>query len=97
MVNLFSLRATDPKDMKKSEHPVGPDHDRVFEYCSIYAGKIVAAWGNDGEYKTRAKEILNKSFLRDETIYCLKKNKSGSPAHPLYLSKNLKGDVIFRV
>jgi len=46
----------------------------------------VAAWGNNGNLYSRDKQVLNLV----PSLMCLKINKSGHPAHPLYLKKDLK-------
>jgi len=43
-------------------------------------------WGNDGSYLNRSGEILGALLI----LHCIKMNKSGEPAHPLYLKADLK-------
>jgi len=86
MTNLFAYRATDPNDMKAAADPVGASNNRWLTKLAREAGIVVAAWGNDGDYMDRASKIKNK--IPD--LYCLKMNKSGEPAHPLYLRAELK-------
>ena len=86
MTNLFAYRATDPNDMKAAADPVGASNNRWLTRLAKEAGIVVAAWGNDGNYLNRASQIKNK--IPD--LYCLKMNKSGEPAHPLYLRAELK-------
>jgi len=86
MLNLFGFRATKPTDMFKAEEPIGQDNDKYIEEYSKICDKVICAWGNDGSYKNRTKEILSKI----ENTYYLKLNQTGEPAHPLYL----KGDLI---
>ena len=81
MVNLFAYRATDPGDMMSSEDPVGPENDIWLKKLPADAGIIVAAWSNGGSYLGRSKEIVRML----PNLKCLKMNKSGEPAHPLYL------------
>lgn len=80
MVNLFAFRATQPSDMIASSDPVGTDNDSYIKKLAEGAGVVIAAWGNDGVYLGRSKEIV--SMLPD--MMCLKMNKTGEPAHPLY-------------
>ena len=80
MVNLFAFRATKPRDMMASEDPVGSDNDIWIKQLASDAGVIVAAWGNDGAYMGRSKKV--KGMIPN--LKCLKTNKSGEPAHPLY-------------
>ncbi len=85
MLNLFAFRATQPKDMFNTEEPIGKDNDQYIKKYSKICDKVVCAWGNDGSYKNRSKEVL--SML--DNAYYLKLNKTGEPAHPLYLKSNL--------
>jgi hypothetical protein len=80
MANLFAFRATAPSDMMASNEPIGLDNDEWIKKLAKEAGVIVAAWGNDGSYLERSKEA--RKMIPD--LMCLKINKSGEPAHPLY-------------
>ncbi|MFC1234424.1 DUF1643 domain-containing protein [Vibrio sp. F74] len=81
MANLFAFRATQPEDMKKAKDPVGARNNDSLLSLSRSAGVVVAAWGNDGAFLGRSSEV--KAVLQDLTA--LKVNKSGEPAHPLYI------------
>jgi len=85
MVNLFAFRATVPSDMMDAISPVGPENDKWLTDLAKAAGIVVAAWGNDGVYLRRSAAV--KAMFSD--LHCIKVNKSGEPAHPLYL----KGDL----
>ena len=80
IANLFAYRATDPADMKAAENPIGSQNNKWLKMLAEDAGLIVAAWGNDGAYLGRSDQV--KRRLKD--MHCLKMNKSGEPAHPLY-------------
>ena len=80
MVNLFAFRATAPSDLMASKSPVGPDNDDWIIKSAVEAGVIVAAWGNDGSHLGRS-EIVRRIL---PNLSCLKINKTGEPAHPLY-------------
>lgn len=84
--NLFAYRATDPRDMKAARAPVGRDNDRVILELAGKVGKVIAAWGNEGAYLDRADAV--RALLPE--LHYLKMNRSGQPAHPLYLPKGLK-------
>ena len=86
MANLFAFRATLPSDMKASSDPIGKDNNRWLENLANDAAIVVAAWGNDGSYLNRSEQV--KQLLPN--LHCLKINKSGEPAHPLYLAAKLK-------
>jgi hypothetical protein len=86
MVNLFAFRATQPKDMLAAADPIGPENDATLVRLAASAGIIIAAWGNDGGHLGRDRAVM--AILPD--LHALKRNKDGSPAHPLYL----RGDVM---
>ena len=86
MVNLFAYRTTSPSNLKKVKYPVGKDNDKYIVTLSKKADITVAAWGNNGILYRRDKQVLSLV----PNLMCLKVNKSGQPAHPLYLKKDLK-------
>ena len=86
MVNLFAYRATLPSELKNVKNPIGNDNDLHIIELSKKADIAVAAWGNEGTLLNRDKEV--KKILPN--LMCLKINKSGQPAHPLYQKKDLK-------
>lgn len=86
MVNLFAYRATMPSELKNVKNPIGNDNDLHIIELSKKADIAVAAWGNEGTLLNRDKEV--KKILPN--LMCLKINKSGQPAHPLYQKKDLK-------
>lgn len=92
MVNLFAFRATDPyvlykvQNEKGIESIVGMENDYHLKDAFDKAEKVICAWGNLGSFKDRNKAVLNLI----EKPFCLRKNKGGEPAHPLYLSKSLQ-------
>lgn len=86
VVNLFAFRATVPLDMMNAADPVGPANDIWLTDLAKAAGIVVAAWGNDGSYLGRSAAV--KAMFSN--LHCIKLNKSGEPAHPLYLKRNLK-------
>ena len=86
MVNVFAYRTTLPSNLKKVKYPVGEDNDKYIVKLSKKADITVAAWGNNGNLYSRDKQVLNLV----PSLMCLKINKSGQPAHPLYLKKGLK-------
>lgn len=86
MANLFAYRATEPVDMKAAKDPVGLNNNQWLKKLAKEAGLVVAAWGNDGAYSGRSKQVLELL----PNMHCLKVNKSGEPAHPLYQKVDLK-------
>lgn len=80
MANLFAFRATYPPILRAAKDPVGPDNDQWLRELAKAAGVIVAAWGNDGAFLGRSKVVSSNI----QNLMCLKVNKTGEPAHPLY-------------
>lgn len=91
MTNLFAFRATDPAAMMAASDPVGPNNDATLRRLYATLGVLVAAWGNDGKHLGRANQVM--CIL--PKLYCLRRNKDGSPAHPLYLPGNLRPVPMF--
>ena len=86
MVNLFAYRATIPNVLKDVKNPIGNDNNLHITELSKKADLAVAAWGNEGSLLNRDEDI--KKIIPN--LMCLKINKSGQPAHPLYQKKDLK-------
>jgi hypothetical protein len=82
MCNLFSYVSTDPTNKE-----ICVDTEKNDLFLKEYASKskaVLFAWGNFKISTERAKEVA-KMF---PDAYCIKKNKNGSPAHPLYQLNN---------
>lgn len=86
MGNLFAFRATAPSVMKVSKDPVGHENNEWLIKLAKEAGLVIAAWGNDGSYLGRSKQVIELL----PNLLCLKMNKSGEPAHPLYQKADLQ-------
>lgn len=86
MTNLFAFRSTDKSVLEEVDDPIGPENDRYLAELAKSAGIVVAAWGNDGNYLGRSNAV--SSLL--PMLHYLRLNKTGEPAHPLYLSGALK-------
>lgn len=90
VVNLFALRATDPKALLSHPDPVGPENNWNLEGAARAAqdsgGRIIAAWGAHSMAERRARDVRR---LLGRDVRCLGVTKSGAPRHPLYV----KGDA----
>lgn len=91
MVNLYPLRATDPKDLpKEADKRLLENNLSVLKAVekSYYIEKIWAAWGN----------IIDTRFYLGDALYDIQENleseqwayrgtltKQGNPRHPLYM------------
>ena len=86
VTNLFGFRATAPTELKAQHDPIGKENDAWVHEMAKGAAIAVAAWGNHGKFLNRSLEILPSL----DQLHCIKMNKSGEPAHPLYLKAELK-------
>ena len=86
VTNLFGFRATAPTELKAHHDPIGKENDAWVHEMAKGAAITVAAWGNHGKFLNRSLEILPSL----DQLHCIKMNKSGEPAHPLYLKAELK-------
>lgn len=83
MANIFAYRATEPKDMKAQDEPIGIDNDVAIQDLARDAGIIVCAWGTHGAYRDRERHVIQ--LLEAHEVYCLGQTKAGHPKHPLYI------------
>jgi len=86
VVNLFALRATNPKELYKADDPVGPENFHYVFQASWHAKITIAAWGTRGTHLNQNRNILNHLT----NCHYLALTKDGSPRHPLYLRKDLQ-------
>ena len=85
MANLFAFRSTYPKEIYLIDDPIGKDNDHYILECVKQSDLIIACWGNNGTYMDREKII--KELVPN--LYCLQKNKNGTPHHPLSLPRDI--------
>lgn len=85
VVNLFALRATNPKELLLHSDPIGPDNDQIISDMMAKHDIVIAAWGANSFALKRAEEITKKYG----PFHCFGITKNGSPRHPLYV----KGDT----
>lgn len=86
--NIFAFRATDPKDMRAQNDPVGPENDMWIRKIAKQSGEfdVVAGWGEHGAHMERGQAVLDIFKQESGRISALKINASGHPAHPLYIA-----------
>lgn len=85
IINLFGLRATDPKELFTAVDPVGPGNFQAVRdqlaLNNLEGGILVAAWG--------AHKMASQSPVYDLVLShrpkCLGQTSTGAPRHPLYL------------
>ncbi len=85
VVNLFGLRATDPKALIRADNPYGSGNFDALGTVLESRGDIVCAWGAHGQAVNTAKTFLLRAKGYRATLKCLGKTRDGSPRHPLYV------------
>ena len=88
MLNAFAFRATDPTDMKAAADPVGPDNDRWIRHWAGRVDRVMVGWGEHGAHLDRHAQVV--ALLDPEKTFCLARNASGQPKHPLYVAQKTK-------
>lgn len=89
--NLFAFRTPYPKKLKKEKYPVDeyPGQNNTWlRIESSKAKKIIAAWGNYGEYLNQ--DLAVEELLKDFELFSFGLTNTGQPKHPLYLPENTK-------
>jgi len=86
VVNIFALRATDPRDLRSARDPVGPRND-AFMLQAATESPVVIAWGVHGALRDRAATAL-QLFGPRARLLALGRTRSGAPRHPLYLRRD---------
>ena len=84
VANLFAFRTSYVGELRRADEPIGPDNDEWIYKALKAADRVVLAWGNNGAYMERSRQI--RLMALDATQpYHLGINKTGEPKHPLYL------------
>ncbi|ULT59582.1 DUF1643 domain-containing protein [Neobacillus drentensis] len=89
MVNLFSFRSTDFSNLKSVDDPIGRKTNNYILNAVKSASLVVVAWGENGSFKNRDKEVLKLLSSEKKSIHCLEVLKCKQPKHPLFA----KGDL----
>lgn len=88
VVNVYPYRATDPAALWTAPCSIyGHFHDDHLVEAFDRADLIVCAWGANA-VKDDADHVERLIREGNQEPWCLKINKDGSPAHPLYQPKN---------
>lgn len=88
IVNIFAFRSTDPKLLFTQLDPIGVKNDAAIRTARARCSKVICAWGEHGVLLDRGARV-NELLKEFGPVFCLKRNTSGAPGHPLYI----KGDT----
>lgn len=90
ITNIFALRSTDPKALKKVRDPVGWENDKYIIDATTLCKMTICGWGKHGSLHSRGEKVLETLKFWGNKVYALRVNKDGSPAHPLYIGYDVK-------
>ena len=82
VVNLFSLRATDPRALTNYPDPVGAGNDSFIVRTCRTVVLVVAAWGAHGAYLGRGAAVTSLLTRSGIQPFCLGVTADGHPRHP---------------
>ncbi len=85
VVNLFALRATDPRALRAAADPVGPDNDAALSEGVIWADAILCGWGGHGALHGRDRIVAAQLQQAGKPLWHLGLTQAGQPKHPLYI------------
>lgn len=92
VVNLFALRATNPKELLTAPFVVGVENEKWIRRMSSLAHLVVCAWGNSSIVSKLQKRLDPNwkplSWI-NKPLHYLELSNDGTPKHPLYLPKNV--------
>lgn len=90
VVNLFSLRSTDPTLLACDLAAEGdPENLTTILQVARDAHLVVCAWGAHGSLRGRAERVGTELRRDGHKLHALKLTKDGQPGHPLYLRSDL--------
>lgn len=92
VVNLFALRATDPKELINHPDPVGPDNAYEIGLALVGAAAIgkpvICGWGSNKNAQPQANRLMARAHDIGAQLCALHINADGSPKHPLYIKSS---------
>jgi hypothetical protein len=91
VTNLFALRSTDPKALKRTPGAVGPENDRWIREAAMASASTVCAWGAHGSLYGRSRQVRRMlDGIPLASVFSLRLTAAGEPCHPLYLPADLR-------
>lgn len=93
VVNLWALRATNPKELRTAADPYGANWAFLREAIEA-PGRKVAAWGAwAGPNNSSLSYLVADVYRAQRQLMCLGKTKAGAPRHPLYVRADVPLEV----
>lgn len=91
VVNLYSLRATNPRELDKHEDPIGPHTRGYWSLVLRPAGLVVAAWGCDR--MATPERVAELQAVARRPLFCWGTTASGVPRHPSRLPNAVRCEM----
>lgn len=90
VVNLFALRSSDPRAVRRSTDPIGPLNDYWIDKVFAETREVICAWGCEQHAKgdivaRRVVKMIRMASAHYLHLECLGTTKTGVPRHPLML------------
>ena len=89
-VNCFALRSPYPSALRRTTDPIGPACNATIRDAILSTDICIAGWGNHGTLHDRNVDLLAIAEQCGRALQALAITGAGQPAHPLYLSYDLK-------
>jgi hypothetical protein len=88
VVNAFGLAATDSAELHAHPDPVGPENDAHLDAFAREHASILVGWGQLSKFPDRARAAFVVQLLtrHGATLWCLARNRDGTPKHPLFVA-----------
>ena len=90
VLNIFALRATDPRALFRSNNPVGHRNEAAFREILPGVDKVICAWGNYGIFRGQAVKANEWIEQCNHRPHALDITSKGMPKHPLYIPASKK-------
>lgn len=90
VVNLFAYCTASPQVLKAVVDPIGTNNDSHILHACQTAGPVLLAWGNWGKLYQRDRHVLELLNDNRDCLYCLGRNRTGQPRHPLYVPRTVQ-------
>lgn len=89
IVNIFGLRATEPRALRAARDPIGRANDLHVVEAAQRSAAVVIAWGVNGVLHSRGAAALRLLSPR-APLLALGWTRVGEPRHPLYLRRDVR-------
>lgn len=87
--NKFAYRATDVKQLRRAEDPIGPDNDFYLRQIFAEADILIPCWGTLAKLpkslRNRWRSVAVMMFEPGKPVMCFGTAKDGHPRHTLML------------